>query len=160
MKNLKSIMLVLVAALVYLSFNSRHEASSSILKRITPNSIYSTPNWKLMQDLDTTEWVAPSSANDMINPIEANEKSIEEGSLVYRRTCRSCHGRNGDGNGVEAANLSTPVPDFSDPAHWEQSDGSLFWKISEGRNDMLPLKDELSEADIWNVINYIKTFLE
>jgi mono/diheme cytochrome c family protein len=110
------------------------------------------------QEADTTKWIAPASADDLENPIPPDEESIEDGSLVYRKHCRSCHGRNGDGKGVQAAELSTPTTDFTNPEVFEQSDGSLFWKISEGRNDMEPYKKKMLEEDIWFVINYIKTF--
>jgi mono/diheme cytochrome c family protein len=112
------------------------------------------------QDADSTKWIAPSSADDLINPVSADEESIEEGTLVYRKHCRSCHGRIGDGKGVQAKELSTPTTDFTNPEVFEQSDGSLFWKISEGRNDMEPYKKKILEEDIWYVINYIKTFAQ
>jgi mono/diheme cytochrome c family protein len=112
------------------------------------------------QDADTTKWIAPSSADDLLNPVSADEESIEEGALIYRKHCRSCHGRIGDGTGVQARELSTPTTDFTNPEVFEQSDGSLFWKISEGRNDMEPYKKKILEEDIWYVINYIKTFAQ
>lgn len=112
------------------------------------------------QDADTTKWIAPASADDLVNQITPDEESIEEGTLVYRKHCRSCHGRNGDGKGVQSKELSTTATDFTSPEVFEQSDGSLFWKISEGRNDMEPYKKKILEEDIWYVINYIKTFAQ
>ncbi|MCK5704777.1 MAG: cytochrome c, partial [Cyclobacteriaceae bacterium] len=62
--------------------------------------------------------------------------------------------------GVQAKELSTPATDFTSPEVFEQSDGSLFWKISEGRNDMEPYKKKILEEDLWYVINFIKTFAQ
>lgn len=107
---------------------------------------------------DTTKWIAPLEADRLQNPISASEEATIEGGLVYKKYCRSCHGRDGDGKGVEAATLKTTVNDFTNPLFLEQSDGSMFWKISEGRNDMQSFKDILSEEEIWKVILYVKTF--
>ncbi len=149
MKQLKAIILLSMAVIASAGFITKHTVNETA----QPISLS-----KLTQTVDTTKWVAPSFADSLINPIPVNEETIAEGLLVYKKNCRSCHGRNGDGKGVEAADLSTPTTDFTDPVIFKQSDGSLFWKTAEGRNDMDPLKDELSEEEIWMVINYIKTF--
>jgi len=47
------------------------------------------------------------------------------------------------------ADLSTKVK--------AQTDGALFWKISEGRSPMVSWKS-LSETQRWELVNYIKTF--
>jgi mono/diheme cytochrome c family protein len=107
---------------------------------------------------DTVKWVAPASADELINPYDSNSENLTTAGLIYKKHCRSCHGRKGDGHGVEAADLETVVPDFTKPAFVQQTDGSMFWKISEGRNDMETFKKKLDEEDIWLVIFYIKTF--
>ena len=39
-----------------------------------------------------------------------------------------------------------------------QSDGSLFYKVSEGRDDMPSFKKKIPDAeDIWNLVNYMRT---
>jgi mono/diheme cytochrome c family protein len=86
---------------------------------------------------DSIKWAAPASANKLINSYEANDENIEIGKSIYRKHCRSCHGKTGDGQGVGAADLLTTVTNFTNPALVEQTDGSMFWKISEGRNDIL-----------------------
>ena len=143
MKQLRTIVLLSVVVIATAGFNAKHTVISFD---------------DLIQTVDTSKWEAPASANSLVNPIPVNEETIAEGTLVYKKTCRSCHGRNGDGKGIEAADLSTATTDFTNPEVFEQSDGSLFWKTGEGRNDMLPLKDDISEEEIWMVINYIKTF--
>ena len=145
MKQLKTIIVLLMVAIAIAGFKTTHTA-------ISFND--------LIQAVDTSKWEAPASANSLVNPISVNEETLADGALVYKKTCRSCHGRNGDGKGIEAADLSTAVTDFTNPDVFEQSDGSLFWKTAEGRNDMLPLKDDLSEEEIWSVVNYIKTFAQ
>ncbi|MDH3246620.1 MAG: c-type cytochrome [Saprospiraceae bacterium] len=107
---------------------------------------------------DTTKWIAPDSANALVNPIEADEESLLEGKAAYRKHCRSCHGRLGDGKGTGAVDLTTEVTNFTNPEFLEQSDGSMFWKIGEGRNDMEAYKKKMTEEEIWLTVIYIKTF--
>lgn len=115
-------------------------------------------NQKMEQPVpDSTGWDAPASANDMVNPIEVNDETIAEGLIVYKRNCRSCHGRKGDGQGVQAAELTTPATDFTNISFVDQSDGSIFWKIAEGRDEMEAFKGQLDDDEIWAVVVYIKT---
>ena len=114
----------------------------------------------LQQEVDTTRWIAPELANDLVNPMEADEESLLEGEMIYKKHCRSCHGKLGDGKGSGAADITTVPSNFTNPNFLEQSDGSIFWKISEGRNekDMDPYKKKLDEEQIWIAVIYIKTF--
>lgn len=107
---------------------------------------------------DTTKWVAPETAAAVKNPIASSEGVVTEGTVVYKKNCRSCHGKDGDGQGAEAADLKTKVTDFRNPDFAIQSDGSMFWKIQKGRGDMTAFEKDLTENDIWNVIHYIRTF--
>ena len=107
---------------------------------------------------DSIKWVAPDSANDLINTYETHDENIAKGLPIYKKLCRSCHGRNGDGQGVEAEDLETVTTDFTNSSFVEQTDGSMFWKISEGRDDMESFKERLNEEEIWLVILYIKSF--
>jgi hypothetical protein len=38
-----------------------------------------------------------------------------------------------------------------------QSDGELFWKLSNGKGMMVPYKHSLNEEMRWQLINYIRT---
>ncbi len=107
---------------------------------------------------DTTKWVADAAANEIKCPIEATQENIDEGMLLYKKRCRSCHGKYGDGQGVGAEDCKVPPSDFTKPAFTGQTDGAIYWKITTGRNDMESYKDELEAEEIWKVILYIKTF--
>jgi mono/diheme cytochrome c family protein len=148
MNTLKTSLLIVVLLIISLSFTSlKGPANNEILTLEQP-----VP--------DSSNWIAPASADELINPIEVSEESIAQGSAIYKRNCRSCHGRNGDGQGVEAAELSTPATDFTNPSFIDQTDGSMYWKISEGRNDMEAFKNVIEEDEVWNVVIYIKTLAE
>lgn len=38
-----------------------------------------------------------------------------------------------------------------------ETDGELFWKITEGRSPMLSWKGSLTETQRWEIVDYIKT---
>src|SRR6187399_3265982 len=83
------------------------------------------------------EWVAPARSARKENPVAADAASIEKGKALYLQACMACHGAAGKGDGPAAASLQfngKPVHprNLADPKMREQSDGALFWKISEG----------------------------
>ena len=54
--------------------------------------------------------------------------------------------------------LETAMEDMSAAAVQGQSDGELYYKIAEGREEMPSFKKKIPEAeDVWAVVNYIRT---
>src|SRR5262245_28972315 len=102
-------------------------------------------------------WIVPSRAIKLRNPIEADTQSLTLGTKLYARECRSCHGAKGIGDGKGGTDLETPPTDLTNAAFWDQSDGALFWKIAEGRDDMPGHKEFMSEQEMWHVVNYMRT---
>ena len=104
-------------------------------------------------------WPVPEKYKKMKNPVKADKESIALGKSLYSKHCKSCHGKEGLGDGSKAAQLDTPSGDFTAEVFTSQSDGSIFYKTSEGRDDMPSFKKKIPEAeDIWSVVNYIRTF--
>ncbi|MDT8392481.1 MAG: cytochrome c [Bacteroidales bacterium] len=98
-------------------------------------------------------WNVPAEVNDLENPTTADKKSLEAGKSFYELNCQACHGQGGLGDGViPSGNMTTKA--FSD-----QTDGALFWKLQQGRGQM-PSFRAAADTDLWNVINYIRTFAE
>ncbi len=107
---------------------------------------------------DKKPWNAPDKENKMSNPVKSSTESIDAGKALYAKHCQSCHGKSGLGDGTKASTLKTEPGDFSKSAFQSQSDGSLFYKINEGRDDMPSFKKKMPEAnDVWNVVNYLRT---
>ena len=103
-------------------------------------------------------WLVPDKFSKMVNPEKADQKSFKEGKEVYVKHCQSCHGKTGLGDGSKAAQLKSEAGNFSLASFQKQSDGSLFYKINEGRNNMPGFKKKLPESeDIWELVNYIRT---
>jgi mono/diheme cytochrome c family protein len=106
------------------------------------------------------EWKAPARSARKKNPIAADAKSIATGKSVYASQCLSCHGPTGHGDGPQAKDLNPKPRDLATPAIQEQTDGSMFWKITTGKAPMPTFEKLISEDDRWNVINYVRTLAQ
>jgi mono/diheme cytochrome c family protein len=107
---------------------------------------------------DKKPWPVPDNYKNMKNPVASNAESIADGKTLYGTHCKSCHGAKGLGDGSKAATLKTEPGDFSKADFQSQSDGSIFYKTSEGRDDMPSFKKKIPDADErWSIVNYIRT---
>jgi len=94
-----------------------------------------------------------------VNPIEADDLSLQRGKQLYEINCALCHGAEGQGNGPFSAFL-TPIK----PANLLQgnpltnSDGSMFIVISDGVPGRMPaLRENLPGArERWDIVNYVR----
>lgn len=103
-------------------------------------------------------WPVPDKNAKTANNVKSSKESISEGKALWGTHCSSCHGKAGLGDGSKAAQLKTTPNDLSKASFQSQSDGAIFYKISEGRDDMPSFKKKLPDAeDIWNLVNYIRT---
>jgi len=100
------------------------------------------------------EWKAPARASAKKNPIAADAVSVGRGKAVYAAHCASCHGSSGKGDGPAAKDLEKNPGDMTKLGG--QSDGALFWKITEGKKPMASFS-KLSEQQRWDVINYMRS---
>lgn len=94
------------------------------------------------------------------NPVPASAESVAAGKAVYTKNCRFCHGTDAKGDGPMAPQGTHPS-DLTD-AKWDRgsSDGEIFAVIHDGAGpkfDMKGYKGKLSDTDIWNVVNYLRS---
>ena len=105
----------------------------------------------------TSKWVAPKEADNVKNPLAGNTDILKYAKVIYTTYCSPCHGSKGKGDGVAAAGLATKPADHSSDYVQKQSDGALFWMISQGRNPMPSYKTTLTDNQRWELVNYIRT---
>ena len=91
----------------------------------------------------------------------ASHEIIEQGRKLYhgRGGCVGCHGKSGRGDGAsgERPKLNFTNCKFQN----KRSDGELFWVIKNGSpgTPMIPLVPvQITEAEAWKIIAYIRTF--
>ncbi len=103
-------------------------------------------------------WPVPDKYKNMKNPIKSDASSIASGKALWNTHCKSCHGSKGLGDGSKAAQLKTEPGNFSLAAFKSQSDGSIFYKTTEGRDDMPGFKKKISDDDDrWAIVNFIRS---
>jgi len=94
------------------------------------------------------------------NPVASTAESLAAGQAAYAKNCRFCHGAEGKGDGTMAPKDSHPS-DLTD-AKWDRgaTDGEIFLVIQNGAGPemkMKGLKGRMSDKDIWNVVNYLRS---
>ena len=110
-------------------------------------------------ELDQDEWIVPDKYEKMTNPEEASKENIALGKSLYAKHCKSCHGKEGYGDGPKAEEVDGALGDFSLDEFQAQSDGALFYKSYVGRKDMPNYEKKMSQEDVWLVINYMRTLI-
>jgi len=103
------------------------------------------------------KWVAPAADARTKNPVPANASSVAAGQKIYLQRCAGCHGKTGNGDGPDAADLGIHPAKLSNAAVQEQTDGELFWKVTVGKKPMPSYRSRVSPTDRWSVINYLRT---
>src|SRR4030095_12803902 len=108
---------------------------------------------------ESKPWPVPDKYNSMANPVKTDDASTKAGKAIWAKHCQSCHGKTRKGDGTKSAELKTHPGDFTKASTQDETDGALFYKTVEGREDMPSFKKKIpDEEDIWNVVNYMRTF--
>jgi mono/diheme cytochrome c family protein len=108
--------------------------------------------------LSYSHWNPPDSANQLKNPQPPTPESVRNGNYIYVNHCQSCHGTAGDGHGERAKSLSVQPSDLTGGGRVpHESDGMIFWRISEGHRPMPAYKHKLTDQERWDLVNYLRT---
>jgi mono/diheme cytochrome c family protein len=96
-------------------------------------------------------WVVPPKAAEQQNPLKDKPEAAQGGKKIFTRSCVTCHGdeRNARKNNA---------PDLGSPAVQSDSDGALFWRISNGNSRKgMPSFSSLPEPQRWQLVLYIRS---
>ncbi|RPD96540.1 cytochrome c [Aureibaculum marinum] len=104
-------------------------------------------------------WTAPEGAKKLKNPVSSADKaeSIKRGAKIFKTRCMICHGTTGKGDGIGGKALSPKPQNLVSKMVQSQTDGEIFWKVTNGRNDMIKWGPILTEEQRWDVVNYVRT---
>ena len=102
-----------------------------------------------------SQWVAPERASHRANPVPVTAEAVKRGYDLFHRDCEQCHGKAGHGDGPQSGSLQPRPADLASERVQLQSEGAIFWKITEGRG-MMP-RAALNESEKWSVIAYLRT---
>jgi mono/diheme cytochrome c family protein len=101
------------------------------------------------------DWPVPADQKNKVNPQEYNLANVNKGKDLYLKNCKSCHGDPGKNNALPLVPL--PVDVTSDKMQ-KNTEGELFFKITNGRGAMPQFKATISDDDRWRIVNYISNF--
>ena len=105
--------------------------------------------------LNAQEWDVPADASTKVSEKPFTKTTARNGKDLFNAKCKSCHGGVGE-------NASLPLsPEPGDPASNKfasQTDGDLFYKLTQGKGGMPGFSTQLSEDERWGIISYIRTF--
>lgn len=110
------------------------------------------------QTKQSKPWEVPEEYKNMENPVPKSEESNKTGKALYDRQCASCHGKSGLSDGFKSRTLSDFAGDFSSDYYQNQTDGEHFFKTKFGREEMPKYEGILTDEEIWNIVNYMRTF--
>jgi mono/diheme cytochrome c family protein len=93
------------------------------------------------------------------NPVAATPESIAAGKATFMKTCKFCHGEDAKGDGPMAPKDSHPANLVDDKWDRGSTDGEIFAVIRNGAGPKFEMKPNkaLSDQDIWNIINYLRS---
>jgi len=83
-------------------------------------------------------------------PVSVFAGNANNGSMIFQEKCAACHGKNGTA-------VLPGTPHFSKGERMEKPDNSLSSSINNGLNAMPPFKGSLSDAQLGDLLAYIRT---
>ncbi len=102
---------------------------------------------------DTAEGYDKAKAEG-VNPLEATEANLENGKAMYDIYCATCHGKNGDGNGVLSQREKFEgIPNYIDR---DINAGSIYHVIMHGKNLMGSHASQLTYNERWQIVHYVE----
>jgi len=107
--------------------------------------------------LTAQEWVAPAEEAVKLSPFAFNDSTRKVGADLYNTNCKSCHGDPGKNNVI---NLVPAPPDIASVKMQTNTDGSIHFKLIQGKGTMPSFKNTISSGDLWRVVSYIRSYNE
>ncbi|HLJ75792.1 MAG TPA: cytochrome c [Acidobacteriaceae bacterium] len=77
------------------------------------------------------------------------------GADTYKSKCAMCHGP--DGTAATPMGKMMKIPSFKDPAVVQQSDAALIAVTKDGKGKMPAYNGKLTDAQIKDVVSFIRT---
>jgi cytochrome c553 len=108
---------------------------------------YTVPN-------DSTGYKLSAMTKNPLPPL--NSVDSLEASRLFNINCAVCHGADGKADGPIADKIGA-VANLTDAIHVALADGTMYYSINYGKNNMGSYASQLSSKQRWMIIQYIRT---
>ncbi|MBL4691711.1 MAG: c-type cytochrome [Magnetovibrio sp.] len=118
--------------------------------------------------IPSQQWADRDATEDLKNPFPADAASLKKGKMLFTIYCTACHGMTGRAES-EVAARGMPATDLTDDdVQIDTTEGWIFGTITFGSAIMPPYgragdengelrgSNDLSVAERWHVVNYVK----
>src|SRR6059058_3129612 len=89
-------------------------------------------------------------------PVEVTRELMERGQQRFSITCVMCHGASAAGNGITKQYGLATVVSLQDDRIRKMSDGEIFNTITNGKNTMMAYGPNITVANRWAIISYVR----
>ncbi|HZS06868.1 MAG TPA: cytochrome c [Blastocatellia bacterium] len=95
-----------------------------------------------------------------VMPVKIDEALVRRGQERFNINCAPCHSRLGDGIGMvlmrQGGTVTLRPADLRQERLRTATDGYIFNVITNGKNTMQPLGQNIPEADRWAIVSYVR----
>ena len=93
------------------------------------------------------------------NPFDSlSKKDMAEAGRLFNINCAICHGEKAAGNGpLSTSGKIGAIANLTGDQYVKMADGTMFHSINYGKNNMGSYASQLSRAQRWMIIKYIRT---
>lgn len=106
------------------------------------------------------DWEVPAKYKSMENETDGTDED-EIGADLFNQHCKSCHGKEGFGDGSKSKELDAELRDMTSADVQGQTDGELYYKAIIGRDEMPNFEKKIrDEEDRWMLVNYMRVLAE
>lgn len=92
----------------------------------------------------------------LLNPLPRTPEVFAAGRKAYTNRCEVCHGALGDGLGSLTAAYGGKPANLQAQQFRDYPDGKIYWAIVNGKNAMPSHAADLTEAQRWSVVHYVR----
>jgi mono/diheme cytochrome c family protein len=97
------------------------------------------------------------AGEQVTNPVAANASAVANGRALYSIYCTPCHGASGSGRDAAVAKFFPRVGDLTSADVQQHGDGWIYATIAAGTQAMPAYGHELSSAERWQVVAFVRT---